>query len=129
MTMKSTGVRFEGSSPIFRVADMHASLHFYVDLLGFQNVSWGNDDFTRVNRDAAGFYLCRNSQGGGAAWAWVGVEDVEQLHEELKQRGVVIRMAPTNFAWALEMHVEDPDGNVMRFGSDPKPGKTEIPRF
>jgi hypothetical protein len=29
--------------------------------------------------------------------------------------------APTNHAWALEMQVLDPDGNVLRFGSDPKP--------
>ena len=27
-------------------------------------------------------------------------------------------MAPTNFSWALEMHVEDPDGNVLRLGSE-----------
>ena len=33
--------------------------------------------------------------------------------------GVKIRMAPTNYPWALEMHVEDPDGNVIRFGSEP----------
>jgi predicted enzyme related to lactoylglutathione lyase len=48
------------------------------------------------------------------------VEDVEKLQEELKARGVTIRMPPTNFPWALEMHVEDPDGNVIRFGSEPK---------
>jgi hypothetical protein len=29
-------------------------------------------------------------------------------------------MPPTNFPWALEMHVEDPDGNVLRLGSEPK---------
>jgi len=28
-------------------------------------------------------------------------------------------MEPTNFPWAKEMHVEDPDGNVIRFGSEP----------
>jgi hypothetical protein len=32
----------------------------------------------------------------------------------------VIRLKPTNFAWAYEMQVEDPDGRVLRFGSDPK---------
>jgi len=38
----------------------------------------------------------------------------------LKERGVSIRLEPTNYLWALEMHVEDPDGNVLRFGSEPK---------
>jgi len=65
-------------------------------------------------------YLCWRNQGRGAAWVWVGVEDVEKLHEELKARGVPIRLPPTNYPWALEMQIEDPDGNVLRFGSEPK---------
>jgi predicted enzyme related to lactoylglutathione lyase len=113
-------VPFEGSQPILRVEDMDASLRFYVGVLGFVNVSWGSDEFTKVNRDGAGIYLCRGGQGRGGAWIWIGVEDAEKLHEELKARGVAIRMPPTNFPWALEIHVEDPDGNVIRFGSDPK---------
>jgi catechol 2,3-dioxygenase-like lactoylglutathione lyase family enzyme len=116
----STNVHFEGSQPILRVEDMQASLHFYVNLLGFHNVHWGTDEFTSVNRDRAGIYLCRGGQGQGLAWLWIGVEDVEKLHEQYKTRGVPIRMPPTSYPWALEMHVEDPDGNVIRFGSDPK---------
>ena len=116
----SPAVRFEGSQPILRVEDMERALQFYVDLLGFKNVAWGTEEFTRVNRDRAGIYLCRQGQGAGKAWLWIGVEDVERLHEEYTARGVAIRMPPKNFPWALEMHVEDPDGNVIRFGSDPK---------
>ncbi|HMK30401.1 MAG TPA: VOC family protein [Terriglobales bacterium] len=112
-------VRFEGSEPILRVEDMQASLYFYVNLLGFEKAGWGNDDFTRVSRDRAGIYLSRD-QGRGGAWLWIGVEDVERLHEEYKARGVTIRLSPTNYPWALEMHVQDPDGNVLRFGSEPK---------
>jgi predicted enzyme related to lactoylglutathione lyase len=112
-------VRFEGAQPILRVSDMQASLQFYVDVLGFKNATWGNDDFTSVNRDQAGIYLCREDQGKGGAWAWIGVEDVRPLFEEYKVRGVKIRMEPTNFPWALEMQIEDPDGNVLRLGSEP----------
>jgi predicted enzyme related to lactoylglutathione lyase len=125
-----TRVRFENSQPILRVASMQASLEFYVDKLGFKSAPWGTDDFTSVNRDGAGIYLCRASQGRGAAWLWIGVEDAEKLHHELKARGVPIRMPPTNFHWALEMHIEDPDGNVIRFGSDTlttAPIATEFP--
>lgn len=113
-------MRFENSQPILRVENMEASLHFYVDLLGFKNAPWGSADFTSVNRDAAGIYLCRQGQGRGGAWVWVGVENAEQLHDELKGKGVAIRMPLTNHAWALEFQVEDPDGNVLRFGSEPK---------
>lgn len=113
-------VRFEGSQPILRVDDMKASLSFYVGKLGFQNANWGSDEFTSVNRDKAGIYLCRRDQGRGAAWVWVGVEDAERLHSEFVARGISIRMPLTNFSWALEFQVEDPDGNVLRFGSEPR---------
>jgi predicted enzyme related to lactoylglutathione lyase len=113
-------VRFENSQPILRVDNMAASLRFYVDILGFKNAPWGSDDFTYVSRNEAGIYLCRGGQGRGGAWVWIGVEDAEKVHEELKALGVNIRMPPTNYSWAMEMQVEDPDGNVLRLGSDPK---------
>ena len=90
-----------------------------MDALGFKNASWGGNEFTSVNRDSAEIYLCLKDQGLGKAWIWIGVEDVVQLREEVAARGVKIRMEPTNFRWAKEMHVEDPDGNVIRFGSEP----------
>jgi predicted enzyme related to lactoylglutathione lyase len=114
-------IYYEGSQPILRVENMEAALRFYVDKLGFSNASWGTDDFTSVNRDRAGIYLSRGSQGRGGAWVWLGVDDVEVIHLDLQRRGVPIRMAPTNYPWALEMQVEDPDGNVLRIGSEPKP--------
>jgi catechol 2,3-dioxygenase-like lactoylglutathione lyase family enzyme len=112
-------VRFESIEPILRIQNMQASLHFYVDLLGFENAGWGNDDFTHVSRDGQGIYLSRGDQGQGRAWVWVGVADVEKLHEEYKAREIKIVLPPTNYPWALEMRIEDPDGNVLRLGSDP----------
>jgi uncharacterized glyoxalase superfamily protein PhnB len=50
---------------------------------------------------------------------WIGVEDARKLHDELKSQGVTILMPLTNHSWALEFQVEDPDGNVLRFGSEP----------
>jgi len=112
--------RVENIVPILRVEDMSAALHFYVDLLGFTNAPWGTSDFTQVSRDGSYIYLCRGDQGQGRAWVWVGVDDVEGLHQSYLAKGVPIRLPPTNFQWALEMQIEDPDGNVLRIGSDPK---------
>lgn len=109
---------FECANPILRVEDMKAALAFYVDILGFKNAEWGTDDFTSLSHGNAGIYLCRGGQGRGGAWVWIGVDNVEPLHEELRARGVNILLPPTNFPWALEMQVTDPDGNVLRFGSD-----------
>ena len=33
---------------------------------------------------------------------------------------IYLSLPPTTFPWALEMQIEDPDGNVLRIGSDPK---------
>jgi predicted enzyme related to lactoylglutathione lyase len=113
-------VRFECIEPILCVTNIAASLRFYVDLLGFENASWGNDDFTHVSRDGRGIYLCREGQGQPGAWVWIGVENVEMLHEQYKADGVKVRQPPTTYPWALEMQIEDPDGNVLRIGSEPK---------
>jgi len=111
---------FENSQPILRVENMEAAVAFYTGVLGFVNAPWGTNDFTSVNRDKAGIYLCRASQGRGGAWVWIGVDDVSVLHSELVARGVEVMLPPTRFPWALEMQVQDPDGNVLRIGSEPR---------
>ena len=45
---------------------------------------------------------------------------VEALYEEYKDSGAQILQPPETFPWACEMKVGDPDGHVLRFGSDPK---------
>jgi predicted enzyme related to lactoylglutathione lyase len=112
--------RFECANPILSVADMARSLRYYVEVLGFENADWGGDDFTCVTRDGAGIYLCEGDQGQSGTWVWIGVGDVESLHEEYKARGATILHSPENFPWACEMKIGDPDGHVLRFGSDPK---------
>ena len=111
---------FECIGPILRVEDMPASVRYFVDVLGFDQANWGTDDFTHVGRDGRGIYLCRGGQGTVGAWVWIGVGDVRALYRAYKERGAIIRQAPTNRPWALEMQIQDPDGNVLRFGSDPE---------
>jgi predicted enzyme related to lactoylglutathione lyase len=115
-----TRTRFEHAEPIIRVSSMSRSLGYYVDVLGFTNAEWGGDDFTRVNRDNAGIYLSEGDQGNPGTWVWVGVEDVALLYEEYRKSGAKILHEPKNYLWAYEMKVEDPDGHVLRFGSEPR---------
>lgn len=110
---------FECADPILRVEDMTAAVRYYTEVLGMRPADWGSDGFTSVNRDGAGIYLCRQGQGRGGAWAWIGVEDVLALYEEYRASGAKIVREPRNYPWALEMHVEDLDGNILRFGSAP----------
>jgi catechol 2,3-dioxygenase-like lactoylglutathione lyase family enzyme len=117
--MSGLPTRFECIDPILRVEDMSAAVRYYVDVLGFEAAAWGDGNFTRVGRDGRGIYLCRGGQGHRGAWVWIGVEDVRPLFETYKRRGAIIRSEPVKESWALEMRIEDPDGNVLRFGSDP----------
>ena len=113
--------RFECADPILHVADMARSVRYYVEVLGFTNAEWGNEDFTCVSRDQASIYLSRGDQGLPGTWLWVGVADVETLYQEYLASGATIRRPPENYPWAYEMKVTDPDGHVLRLGSDPRP--------
>lgn len=119
----ATKTNFETANPILRVADMLVSVRYYVETLGFTNAEWGSDIFTSVNRDRAGIYLCQGGQGQAGTWVWIGVEDVATLYEEYTASGARILRPPQNYPWAFEMHVADPDGHVLRFGSEPKSDK------
>ena len=58
---------------------------------------------------------------------WVGASDVGALHDEYVSRGAMVRQGPTNFPWAREIQIADPDGNVLRFGSERIEGEPEGP--
>jgi len=109
-------VHFENCNAIMRVEDMNAALHFYVDLLGFENATWGTEDFTSISRDSASLYLCRGGQGRG------GLESKMQRScmSNSKDLSINVILPPTDYPWALEMQIEDPFGNVLRFGSEPR---------
>jgi uncharacterized glyoxalase superfamily protein PhnB len=73
-----------------------------------------------VSRDEASIYLSEGDQGQPGTWVWIGVEDVDALYEEFRKTGATILRPPENFPWACEMKVGDPDGHVLRFGSEPR---------
>jgi catechol 2,3-dioxygenase-like lactoylglutathione lyase family enzyme len=112
--------RIDNIKPILTVSDMNQSLAFYIDILGFKKADWGDENFTGINRDNTELYLCKNGQGFPGTWIMIGFEgDIFSLHQTLKSKGVKINLPPTNFYWAYEMRIEDPDGHILRFGTDP----------
>jgi len=105
--------------PILNVADLGASIAFYTRVLGFRT-DWNDGTMASVSRDGRAIMLCPGDQGRPGTWVWIGVGDIEPLYADFVAKGAAIRMGPTDFSWAYEMRVEDPDGHVLRFGSDPK---------
>ncbi len=112
---------FGGAIPIFRVESLEACIDYYIKVLGF-TLHWREASImAAVSRNRCEIFPCEGHQGHTGTWAWIGVTDAESLCAEFRQRGARVRHPPTNYPWAYEMQVEDPEGNVLRFGSDPKP--------
>lgn len=85
-----------------------------------KKAEWGDDNFTSANRDNTCIYLCKGGQGQAGTWIWIGFDgDIKDLNDRLKSAGVTIKLRPTNFSWAYEMHIQDPDGHILRLGTDP----------
>jgi catechol 2,3-dioxygenase-like lactoylglutathione lyase family enzyme len=114
-------LRLENITPILNVKDISVSIEFYVKTMGFVEAEWGKGTpFTSLNRDELGIYLGQGDQGCKGTWIWMGFDgDIHALHSELKSKGVVILEPPTNYSWAMEMKIKDPDGHVLRLGTDP----------
>jgi len=110
---------FEATTPILRVQNVEASIHYYVDQLGFK-LNWQTPYFASVSRGRCTIFLSQGDQGHTGSWTWIGVGDADALLEEYRRTGAKIRHLPTNYSWAYEMQVEDPDGNILRCGSESK---------
>ena len=121
-TSSETPTTFYGVNPIFRVKDLAASLACYPQKLGF-TINWQYPYIASVKRGRTDLFLSYGDQGNPGSWVWIGVSDAEAVHREFIASGAIMRNPPTNFAWALEMQVEDLDGNILRIGSDSQPGR------
>ena len=116
-------VQLKHVTPILRVADFDLSVAYYVNALGF-TLAWQVGGFGCVRRGDVELMLCQGSQGHAGTWVYVGVSDSDALHDEVVKRGAKIRNPPTNYLWgSRELHVFDPDGHVLRFGSANRAGE------
>jgi len=113
-------VMIENVTPILRVEDLMVSRRYYIETLGFL-LDWDAGAMLSVSRDSKSIMLCERAQGQPGTWLWIGVEDADTLFDEFISKNARIRSPPQNFTWAYEFEVEDPDGHVLRFGSEPKP--------
>ncbi len=116
---KAVSVGFENIIPILRVRSVAASIQYYVQKLGFK-IDWQAPIFASVSRGRCHIFLSEGDQGNPGGWVWIGVEDADALFEEYRGSGANVRHPPTNYDWAYEMQVEDPDGNILRMGADQK---------
>lgn len=111
----------ENTIPIINVTDMATSLAFYEKTLGFVK-EWeaavDGDKVAGIARDGCAIYLCQGSQGARGSWLWIGVESAEYFDQVVASGAAIVQEA-TNYPWAYELRVQDPDGNVLRLGTEP----------
>jgi hypothetical protein len=115
--------QFECVTPILKVESLAASLDYYIGQLGF-TVDWQHQGImASVGRDKAHIMLCQGDQGNAATWVWIGVSDAEELFREYQSKRARIALPPTNYPCACEIQVQDPDGHILRFGSESHPDR------
>ena len=117
-----------GSAPHFLVANLTASVEYYVQVLGFERPKlWGEPPvFAMPKRD--GFIVMLNQVDRQAAkwkedafWdAYFWCDDADALCGECKARGARFEYGPIEREEYRnrEFAVLDPDGYVLAFGSD-----------
>lgn len=118
-------IEFGAVTPVLRVSDVKASRDYYVKTLGFKVNFEHEDYFVSVSRGRCTLFLSAGDQGHSGSWVWIDGKDVDVVYEEYRSSGAKIRHPPTNYPWALEMQVEDPDGNVLRIGSEQRKNEPE----
>jgi predicted enzyme related to lactoylglutathione lyase len=116
----------ENITPILRADDLEATKRYYIDVLGF-SLNWEVPYMISVARDGHALMICDGYQGQRGTWVWIGVEDAEALHAEFVAKGALIRTPPKNLEWGYEFQVEDPNGHVLRFASERRPGPLDAP--
>lgn len=112
-----------GAIPILRVANIEASIEYYVAALGFR-VEWRSGGVASVRRDRTSIMLSEGDQGHSGTWMWISASDVDALYAEFSARGARLRHAPANYPWgSRECQVSDLDDHVLRFGADVRAGE------
>ena len=111
--------------PILNASDIAATKEFYCDVLGAEIMSEYRDD------EGADPVYCSLSlmgpelhftttlgQGGKGIPIYVYYDDVDGIGAKVQAaRPDAVRIAPVDQTWGMrECYIEDPDGNVLRFG-------------
>jgi catechol 2,3-dioxygenase-like lactoylglutathione lyase family enzyme len=112
----------ENTIPVLAVSDLQASIRFYRDMLGFK-LDWGGENdlsqIASVSRDSHAIML-QHRGTVSAACVWIGGTMLVPLWDKIRSRGDDIAIQrPTNWHYALDMRIRDPDGNILWFGTEP----------
>jgi catechol 2,3-dioxygenase-like lactoylglutathione lyase family enzyme len=106
--------KFGRVAPTIPVTDIDHALRFYRDVLGF-DLAFTNGNpvsFAVIQQGDAQLHLSVQPGKAGSTHAHIMVDDLDGIHDALRQGGIPIRQPPTVQPWGLrDLVVADPDGN------------------
>jgi uncharacterized glyoxalase superfamily protein PhnB len=117
--------RIVDSRCVLAVRDLATSTRFYIDALGFgRDFGDGSDGWSFLSRDNFKLMLgeCPDEKpaselGDHSYVAYLVVDGIDQLYEDVSRRGVEVISAPVTEPWGLrEFGIRTPDGHRIRFG-------------
>jgi uncharacterized glyoxalase superfamily protein PhnB len=114
--------------PVLQYADAQAALEFLQRAFGFTERQVHRDDdgtIVHAEKDAAGGVIMFSGSGPerwgdhrGQAWVYLGVGEVDALHDRAKAAGAEIVMGPTDQDYgSRDFSARDPEGNLWSFGT------------
>ena len=121
----------ERATPVLKTGDYPRAKAFYLETLGFSLIEEGGDPARFGIFKRGGAIVFVDSWHGPPAkadgWdAYIHSPDVDALCEELTAAGAPISRPLENAVYGMrEFEVTDHDGNVICFGTDIEPAKTE----
>jgi ketosteroid isomerase-like protein len=123
-------MRVQAVTPILNVSSLTDSFDWFAKLGWIKKLDWsppgGEPSFGAVACDEFEIFLCLNGQGGrgrdggvgnGGTGVWLSIwtNDVDAVHGTCLREGLAVVRHPQDETWGVrEMHVQHPDGHVLR---------------
>lgn len=111
----------ENTIPVLPVTDLRRSIQFYTRVLGF-TLDWGgaaDDGICSVSRDGHHIMLRQWVGTTTPSCVWIGLGS-DLLFGEFRERGAIVVQEPENHPWGYDMKIQDPDGNILWLGTEPR---------
>jgi len=114
---------FENASTVFHVRDLNASLKFYTEILGFEQVfvfgSYGGvkSGNVSIHLSSPDGDVLHRPLGGGTIYIYC--DNVDDYYATIVKKGAKVKGEPRDWSYGMrDFQVVDPDGNHLAFGCD-----------
>lgn len=110
------------AAPVLASMDIHKTVTFYKEKLGFDKPGWIDENYAVIGRDKVEihFWKCNNKIFPENTSCYIYVENVDGLYLEMQNSKVIHPNGSLeDKPWGVrEFSILDIDGNLIRFGQN-----------